>query len=94
MCNKDLSIELYNKYFSLSNKKIEVTLKNKTVLLGKIIGYFYEEKNPSSHILKWHIADVKSILGIDSFDFLEGEIIMHRDINSIYFYEDKSTMKF
>jgi hypothetical protein len=94
MCNKDLSFELYQKYFSLTNIEIEITLKDSSILKGKILGYFYDNENSNPQISKWHIANTNCFLGIDAFGFLEGEIILHKNISSIYFYEDKSILKF
>ncbi len=94
MCSKDLSIELYQKYFSLTNNEIEITLKDDSILKGKIIGYYKSADDKNPYIFKWHIANTTSFLGIDTFGFLEGEIILHKNIKTIYFYEDKSILQF
>lgn len=96
MCNKDLSFELYKKYFSLTDNEIEITLKDNSILKGKIVGYYKNEEggNKNLYISRWHIANTNSFLGIDAFGFLQGEIILHKNISSIYFYEDKSILKF
>ncbi len=94
MCNTDVSYTLYKKYFLLATNEVEIMLKNNTILKGKIVGYFKNEnENDIPFIIKWHIAETTSFLAIDVFGFLQGSIIKHSDISSVFFYEDGSTIK-
>mgnify|MGYP000358447702 CR=1 FL=1 len=76
-----------NKYFSLTNRLIEIELKNHKVLKGKFIGYFRGNKE---YITKWHFTAVDTKFGRDQFGFLIGQLIEHRDILSVRFLEDDS----
>lgn len=87
----DLSFVLYNKYFKLKNQQIEVELKNHLLLKGKFNGFF---RGNNTYISKWHLVDANVLFGIDSFGFLVGEIIKHKDILKIKFLEDNSVMNF
>jgi len=85
----DSSLLLYNKYYSLTNKEIEVELKNKTKWRGKFLGYFRGEKK---YISKWQLVDIGVLFGSDNFGFLMGRIIVHKDIVKIFFFQDNSIM--
>lgn len=43
----DLSFMLYQKYFSLTNREIEITFKGNIVLTGKFFGFFRGEEDSS-----------------------------------------------
>jgi hypothetical protein len=93
--NNDLSFEVYQKYFSVINPQIEITLKNTEIVKGKIVGYFYGDINSAdSFIVKWHIAHVDNFTGTDTFGHLEGYIIKQQDIASVLFFEDNTLMCF
>lgn len=91
----DLSKILYEKYFRLNDKNIRITLKNKTVYEGLIVGFFWKDE-ARTKIEKWHILAKENIwqLGLDGFDFPVGNIILQKDIASIYFFQDKATIVF
>ncbi|MEY4039036.1 MAG: hypothetical protein RIR67_1348 [Bacteroidota bacterium] len=84
----DSSLALFQKYFNLKNRSIEIELKNHEVLKGKFIGYFRGNKD---YITKWHFTTtVDTKFGRDQFGFLIGQLIEHRDILSVRFLEDDS----
>ncbi len=87
----DLSLTLYEKYFKLKNRLIEIELKNNSILKGKFIGFF---KSNTIYISKWHLVDANVLFGLDAFGFLVGQIINHKDISKIKFLEDNSIMNF
>lgn len=93
----DLSKILYEKYFSHSNRLIEVTLKNGRKIRGVFISFFlgnHDYKEP--YIKRWYIVEekYKMTLGIDAFGFRIGEQINQKDIMSIKFLDDNSQMLF
>jgi hypothetical protein len=94
---KDLSLELYKKYFNLKNPKIEITLKDKSILTGMFIGFFKacEDAN-GAYISQWRFVDKNDppAIGSDPFGFGEGIIINQKDIVEVHFYDDDSVMKF
>jgi len=87
----DLSLVLYKKYFKLKNQLIEIELKNHLLLKGKFIGFF---RGNTTYISKWHLVDANVLFGLDTFGFLVGKIIIHKDIAKIKFLEDNSIMNF
>lgn len=89
--DSDSSLALFTKYFSLTNRLIEIELKNHKVLKGKFIGYF---RGNSGDIAKWNFTDSNTLFGSDQFGFLIGQLINHKDIVKIVFFEDNSTMYF
>jgi hypothetical protein len=92
---KDFSGILYEKYFSLTDRNIEIELKNGKVVQGMIIGFYRNgEYNSKPCIFKWHIvnADDEMSLGVDGLGFLAGEIIKTRDIAHVRFIEDDSSL--
>ncbi len=94
---RDSSWLLHDKYYSLTNKTIEVILRNGRSIKGVFVGFFVsdEESGPPS-ILRWHIADLPEglVRGVDGLGNMKGEIIRHRVIAEIRFAEDQSVMKF
>jgi hypothetical protein len=91
MMKADLSLVLYEKYFKLKNQLIEIELKNHLLLAGKFIGFF---RGNTSYISKWHLVDANVLFGLDTFGFLVGKIINHKDIVKIKFLEDNSILNF
>lgn len=89
--DSDSSLVLFTKYFNLTNRLIEIELKNHKVLKGKFIGYFRGNKGS---IAKWHFTDVNTLFGRDQFGFLIRQLINHEDILKVEFFEDNSTMYF
>lgn len=56
METNDFSKEIYNKYYNKS-KLLEITLKDNTVLEGKLVSFFHGD--PSSNepfIIRWHFV--------------------------------------
>ncbi len=93
----DLSKQLYDKYFKLTNRNITVTLKNGNKISGLFISFFRGDEwweNP--YITQWHLVDEKhkTTLGIDALGFIIGEYIKQKDIAEISFYQDNSIIKF
>jgi hypothetical protein len=93
---KDLSRELYDKYFRLTNRHIQVTLSNGRTIQGIIIGFFRgNEHGHDSYISRWHVViDTEEMsMGQGIFGGLTGEIINQEDIMEVLFEEDKSVLR-
>jgi fibronectin type 3 domain-containing protein len=94
---KDSSWLLHEKYFKLTNKNIEVFLRDGRSIKGVFVGFFLhgaDSDEPS--ISKWHIVDEQASFswGVDGLGNTRGEIIRQRAIAQIHFQEDNSTMIF
>ncbi len=87
----DSSFVLYEKYYSLSNHTIEIELLNNVILKGKFIGFI---KGSRTYISKWEFATKNELLGSDSFGTTEAQIIDHKEIKKVYFFEDQSMLTF
>ena len=94
---KDFSRLLYDKYFGLTNRNLEVKMKNGAVAEGIIIGFYKGENNGNEpYITRWHIAHKKdeNILEITPFGFFGGQIIEQKDIAEVRFFEDNTILRF
>jgi len=94
---KDFSWVLHDKYFKLTNKNIEVILRNGRMVRGVIVGFFLSgDEGSDQSITKWHIVDEMDAInhGVDGLGKKKGEVIRQRDISEIHFQEDDSIMKF
>ncbi len=93
----DLSKQLYQKYFKLTNRLITVTLKNGTIVSGVFISFCKNESyDTKQYITKWLLLNEHEsyTLGIDDFGCLIGLYIQQNEIAEILFHADNSTMKF
>ena len=94
---KDTSRILYNRYFRLANRNIEILLKNGRKIHGRIVGYFSSDADSrESPIHHWHIINGKgsSCRDYSGIGVEQGELIRHCDIASVTFEEDNSTLFF
>lgn len=88
---------LHDKYFSLTDRNIEVILKNGRIMKGVIIGFFTSgEECSEPSIKRWHILEQKHESGSlpDGLGVVCGEIIDHKAIAEVHFPEDNSKMVF
>lgn len=93
----DFSRLLYDKYFSITNRNIEVKMKNGVIIQGIIVGFIKgDEYSCDPYITKWHIVDTSDerSRGIDIFGFPSGTYIKHNDIVQVKFCQDNSIMIF
>jgi small nuclear ribonucleoprotein (snRNP)-like protein len=93
----DLSKQLYDSYFKLTNRTITVTLKNGRKMVGVFIA-FCRGNNlvEKPYITHWHLVDKnhKTTVGIDAFGYPIGEYIPQKDIAEIQFHQNNSSMLF
>ncbi len=90
---KHSSEDLYEKYFNLKDRTIQVRFKSGRCIQGFFTGFFY---GGDRSIDRWHFVESSTFTdtGTDEIGNMEGEIIYHSDIAEILFEEDKSVMKF
>ena len=95
--NREMSLQLYEKYTAIDNRKVEIILKDNTALIGMLIGYFKQDDDATEmHIISWHVVDEhdEETLEIDTFGSSVGTVIKQNKIAEIYFFEDGSSMTF
>ena len=88
----DFSKQIYDNYYSLTNRKIELILKDGRYLAGFICGFFRGDRESNDpYIIKWHIVseEEKNRFGTAILGCLTGEIIRQEDIAEIYFNENE-----
>ncbi len=93
----DYSRIFYNKYFGLANRNIEVRMKNGKIIQGIIIGFYRScDDDAIPCITRWHIVDEKDKMcfGTDSLGCMTGQIIKQKEIASVKFFDDDTTMNF
>jgi len=89
----DFSKEIYDKYFNVKDRMVEVTLKDNTVLEGILVSFFHGGNEIGGpFIVRWHFIDKKDIeayhKGLDvSLDGNQdmGRIIEQKDIKGVRF---------
>lgn len=84
----DKSKILYDKLDAVSNKKVKLHLSNQEIKIGFLIGFFHSD---SFFVERWIFQEAEEEA---IFNPEEGEIIKHKDIIEIYFYEDHSKILF
>jgi len=86
----DFSKILYEKYFKLNNRLIQIKLDNGEIINGTIKGFFKgEEDFNEPYILKWRIEIETDNLGSE----LKKTILLNSvKIKEVLFFEDNSTL--
>jgi len=90
---KDTSRILHDRYFSLTNRTIQIVLRNGKKIRGIIIGFVNRDADDmQSPVRLWHIVEEKDrIFAVTAVRGLDhGTMIRHRDILSVTFEEDNS----
>lgn len=87
----DASLILFEKYFNLKNRWIEIELKNGQKYTGKFIGYF---KGNKQYIEKWHFSKDDFPWDQDQFGCSVGKIVPQKELNRVFFFDDQSEMRF
>lgn len=60
--DSDYSKEIYDKYYNIKDKVVKITLKDNSVLEGKLVGFFHGDKDSGElFIKKWHFVDENKI---------------------------------
>lgn len=93
----DVSKQLYDTYFNLTNRYVTVILRNGNTLEGCFVAFCRgDEREGEMYITRWHLVNGtdSGLWGVDAFDFLAGTYINHTDIAEIRFHQDNSTMRF
>lgn len=93
----DFSKVLFEKYFSSSDRLIEVTLRNGRKITGVFVSFFHGDQSRNEpYVIKWYIVPEinKMTTGMDAVGFGLGELINQKDIRSVTFLDDYSQMQF
>jgi len=83
----DKSKILYDKLDAVSNKKVKLHLSNHEIKIGFLIGFFHGD---AEFIERWLFQEAEELI----FNPEEGEIIKHKDILEVFFFEDNSQIIF
>lgn len=86
---------LFEKYFSHSDRRIELALKNGQLLRGMIAGFFFSDNDPakrSIHLWRFVEENESGNQGYHGVMFVKGTMIRHKDIIRVTFLEDNSTL--
>jgi len=80
MVRKDYSREIFKKYYNREKRTLEITLKDKTILEGKLTGFIHGDENVGEpYIIRWHFLDKDEVFKEYS------KIINQADIKSVKF---------
>ena len=93
----DVSKQLYDTYFNLTNRYVTVILRNGKSMQGCFVAFCRgEEREGELYISRWHMVSGTdpAVWGVDAFDFLIGTYINQADIAEVRFHQNNSTMKF
>jgi|GEM_PF-3182975 len=85
--NTDKSKILYDKLDAVQNKKIKLHLSNSKIKTGFLIGFFHGN---DEFIERWIFQETEELI----FNPEEGEIIKHKDILEVFFFDDHSQIIF
>lgn len=89
----DFSKEIYNNYYNVKDRIVEITMKDNTVLEGTLVSFFHGDKDADEpFVTQWHFVNKKDIeqyqknlhLSIDGNQDI-GMNIKQKDIKTIRF---------
>ncbi len=84
----DKSKILYDKLDAVSNKKVKLHLSNQEIKIGFLVGFFHSD---SFFVERWIFQEAEEEA---VFNPEEGEIIKHKDILEVFFFDDNSQILF
>lgn len=93
--HSDTSRMLHDRYYGMTNRNIELVLKDGRHIRGIIVGFCEEDEDAeNSPIHLWHIVDPDQRGDGTSIDYelIKGIFVRHKDIISVTFEDDHSTM--
>lgn len=90
--NIDKSKILYDKLDEIQNKKIQLHLKNDEIQTGIIVGFFHGDEE---YVERWVFRETEDTTNeAITLNAEEGEIIKHKDIVEVFFFDDNSKLIF
>lgn len=90
--NIDKSKILYDKLDEIQNKKVKLHLKNDEIKTGIIVGFFH---GIEVYVERWVFQETEDVTNeAITLNAEEGEIIKHKDILEIFFFDDNSQIIF
>ena len=90
---RDFSKEIYDKYYNVKDRIVEITLKDNTILEGILVSFFHGgNETGGPFIVRWHFIDKKDMeayhkgfdVPLDGNQDL-GRIIAQKDIRNVRF---------
>ncbi len=88
----DKSKILYDKLDVVRNKKIKIHLKNEEIKTGIIIGFFHGD---TEYVERWIFQETEDATNEALlYNAEESEIIKHKDILEVFFFDDNSQIFF
>lgn len=92
MKNNNATTQLAKSYSKDHFRKLEITLKNQTKLIGFIIGYFYSEFDEDEIDIWSFVANDEAILTSYSEDDCQN--IKSKNILQVYFFDNGQLINF
>jgi hypothetical protein len=88
----DFSKEIYDNYYNVKERIVEITLKDNRVLVGKLVSFYHGNLDTDPFISQWHFVDKDDlemyenglIVSVEG-DQNIGMIIGQKDIKEIRF---------
>lgn len=93
----DFSEKIYEKYFECEDERVTITVKSGENFTGRIIGFSHGDPYGNDFFIRqWHLLseEEEKKYGIDCLDESVGKKILSKNILSVYFYEDGSSLVF
>lgn len=88
----DKSKILYDKLDEVANKRIKLRLKNEEIKSGIVIGFFHGDLE---YVERWIFQETEDATNEALlYNTEEGEIIKHKDILEVFFFDDNSQILF
>lgn len=86
----DYSKEIFEKYFSVKNKTLVITLNDGTVLEGFLVSFSHgDEGSDDPFIVRWHFVDQRDMSKYEKMFSIGGEetgrSLEQRDIKNVHF---------
>lgn len=90
--NTDKSKIMYDKLDEVAHKKVKLHLKNGEIKTGVIVGFFHGD---AEYVERWVFQETDDETDETiTLDAEDGEIIKHKDILEIFFFDDNSQIIF
>lgn len=85
MHGHDYSKTIYDTFYS-NDKPLKITLKNGTVLVGKLIGFFHgDPDNREPFVIRWHYVGTNEESLKPIGEGIQGAILEQDDIEKVEF---------
>jgi len=90
--NTDNSKIMYDKLDEVEHKKVQLHLKNGEIKIGVIVGFFHGDVE---YVERWVFQETEDETDeAITLNAEDGQIIKHKDILEIFFFDDNSQILF